>query len=87
MKFITMRELKINPTKVLKGLSKDGAVITRNGKPAAALIALDEDMLDDFIIANHPELLKSIDAAKDEYRGKGGISHDEMRLLVEKRRG
>lgn len=87
MRFITMRELKINPSKILKRLGKDATVVTRNGKPAAALIALDEDTLDDFVIANHPGLLKSLEAARKEYKRKGGIGYAEMRALVERRRG
>jgi len=86
MRMVSLRELKINPSKVLKSLGKQDVVITRRGKPAAALIPLDEDTLDDFIIAHHPTLLKSLDAAREEYRKKGGVSHDEMRSMIKKRR-
>ena len=45
MKFIALRELKIHPSKVLDRLRKHDVVVTRNGKPAAALVPLDEEAL------------------------------------------
>jgi prevent-host-death family protein len=85
MKFIALRELKIHPSKVLDRLRTDDLVVTRNGKPAAALVALDEDTLDEFVIAHHPRLLKEVDDALEEFDRRGGASHDEMKKLVEKK--
>ncbi len=87
MKFIALRELKINPSKALDRLRKHDLVVTRNGKPAAALVPLDEDTLDEFVIAHHPTLLAEVDAARAEYGKKGGIGHDEMKALVEGGKG
>jgi len=84
MKFVALRELKINPSGVLDRLGKDDVVVTRNGRPAAALIPLDEDTLDEFVIAHHPTLLPEVEAARAEYEEKGGIGHDEMKALVER---
>ena len=83
MKFVAMRELKINPSKVLDGLRRGDVVVTRNGKPAAALVPLDEDTLEDFVIAHHPELLSEVEAARQEYKRAGGIDHESMKALVE----
>ena len=87
MKFVTLRELKISPSKVLKGLSGGSAVVTKGGKPAAALVYLDEDLLDEFVLAHHPTFLKEVAASRREYERKGGISHDEMLGRVKGRRG
>ena len=86
MKFIAMRELKISPSKVLGRLGKEDVVVTRHGKPAAALLPLDEDTLDEFIIAHHPTLLSEAEEARTEYKKKGGIGHDAMKALIEKPR-
>jgi len=86
MKFIAMRELKISPSKVLDRLGKDDVVVTRHGKPAAALVPLDEDTLDEFVIAHHPTLLSEVEKARIEYEKKGGVGHDEMKALIEKPR-
>ena len=87
MKFVALRELKINPSKVLDRLKRQDVVVTRHGKPAAALVALDEETLDEFVIAHHPTLLAEVEAARSEYERKGGIGHDEMKALVEGKKG
>lgn len=85
MKFMTLRELKINPSKVLQRLAKEDIVVTRNGKPAAALIYLDEDLLDEFVLAHHPKFLKEVEAARAEFERKGGIDHETMRKRIDLR--
>lgn len=87
MKFLTLRELKINPSKVFDRLAEEDLVVTRSGKPAAALIYLDEDLLDHFVLAHHPQLLKEVEAARAEYKEKGGIDHETMKKRIERRRG
>lgn len=87
MKFVSLRDLKINPSRVVDRLSREDLVVTRNGRPAAALLYLNEELLDDFILAHHPTLLREIGSARAEYRRRGGISHDAMRKRIERRRG
>ena len=46
-------------------------LVLRNGKPVAALVALDEDALDDYILANAPEFVASLrQADKDARAGR-----------------
>ena len=87
MVFVTLRELKINASKVLDRLAEDDVVVTRRGKPAAALLYLDEDLLEEFVLAHHPTLLKEVDAAREEYEAKGGVDHKTMKERIERRRG
>ena len=87
MKFIAMRELRNNTSRLLDRLSKEDVVVTRNGKPAAALLYLDEDLLDDFILAHHPSLIDEVEAARREYEQEGGIDHESMKERIRRRRG
>ena len=87
MKFVALRDLKINPSKVLGRLIREDLVVTRKGKPAAALVYLNEDLLDQFILLHHPTLMKEVRASKAEYLKKGGIGHAEMKDRLERRRG
>jgi len=87
MKFIAMRELRNNTSKLLDRLAKEDVVVTRRGKPAAALVYLDEDLLEDFILAHHPALMDEVEAARKEYEEKGGVGHKAMRKRIERRRG
>ena len=87
MKFIAMRELKANPSKVLDRLAeeKGGFVVTRDGKAAAALVYLDEDLLGDYIIAHHPTLTKELKEALEEYDREGGTDLATVRRVLESR--
>ncbi len=85
MKIIPMRELKADPSKVLDEMGKSGVVVTRNGKPAAMLVYMDEDLLDHFIIANHPTLMKELEEARQEYLEKGGVDLDTVMEELERR--
>ncbi|MBI4563338.1 MAG: type II toxin-antitoxin system Phd/YefM family antitoxin [Planctomycetes bacterium] len=87
MKFVTLRDLKINPSKVVECLGREDVVVTRHGKPAAALVFLDEDLLDDFILLHHPTFLKEVESARAEYLRRGGIGHSAMKKRIERRRG
>ena len=87
MKFVAMRELKINPSGVLDRVKRESLVVTRNGKPAAALVPLDEETFDEFIFANHPTFRQDTEAAVVEYRRRGGISHKAMLTKIRRRRG
>jgi prevent-host-death family protein len=85
MRFVTLRELKINPSRVLDQLVEEDIVITRGGKPAAALVYLDEELLDDFVLAHHPQFLQEVEVARAEYEEKGGIDHETMRQRIVRR--
>ncbi|MEK7232190.1 MAG: hypothetical protein AAB268_00115, partial [Elusimicrobiota bacterium] len=73
--------------KVLDALPSEDVVLTRRGKPAAAIIHLDEDLLDSFILAHHPTMIGEVEAARAEYRRKGGIDHATMKERIGRRRG
>lgn len=69
MQFVNIRELSRSPSKYVKlANEKDDVVITRNGHPYAILSKLDEDDLEDFILAKHFNLESEFMAAKSEYR-------------------
>jgi len=87
MKFVALRELRNDTSKLLDRLAREDVVVTRNGKPAAALVYLDEDLLEDFILSRHPTLLAEVAAARREYQKKGGLDHAAMKKRVERRRG
>ena len=87
MKFVAMRDLRNNTSKIFRQLSREDVVVTRNGKPAAALIYLDEDLLDDFVLAHHPTLPGEVEAARTEYKNKGGVDHETMKKRILRRRG
>ena len=88
MKFVAVRELQINASRILDKVKRgEDVVLTRLGKPEAALIHLTEDELEEFLMLRHPTLLKELKSAYEEYLKEGGITQDEMREKLQKRRG
>jgi len=62
-------------------LAKDGPVIlTRNGKPLAAVKDLSGSDWESVALANNPQFLALIEESRRSYREKGGIGLDELCL-------
>ncbi len=72
MRVVNTVELKNKTNKILKEVMKGSPVIiTHRGKPAASLIPLTEEDLEDFVLENSPKIKKMIaEAEKDIQAGK-----------------
>lgn len=81
MPTISIRDLARRPSRVVADVVSSGrpAIITRRGKPVGALIAIDNDELEDFVLANAPEYAASIrDADADLAAGRTQPLSDVM---------
>jgi len=68
-----IRELQRRSSEIVDELerSRRPALVTRHGKPVAVLSPIDEDALEDFILANAPEYVASMaEADEDGRRGR-----------------
>jgi prevent-host-death family protein len=73
MKVANTVELKNKTNRILREVMRGEAVIiTYRGKPAASLIALTEDDLEDFVLEHSPRIKKMI-AQAEEARQKGEV--------------
>ncbi len=68
MPTIGIRELSNNASSVVEEVSRSGrpTLVTKNGKPVAALVAVDEDALLDYVLATSPEYVRTINLAQTE---------------------
>ena len=67
MKFINIRELSRSPSKYVKLANEENdIIITRNGHPYALLSKINDDELEDFILAKHFNLENEFSIAKKE---------------------
>ena len=66
MTTISIRDLSRRPSQVVDEVVRTGrpAIITRHGKPVTAMVALDPDELEDFVLARAPEFARSMRAAE-----------------------
>jgi len=82
MQFINIRELSRSPSKYVKIANEiDDVVITRNGHPYAILSKLNDEDLEDFILAKHFNLESELKIAESEY--KDGRTINARDLLKE----
>jgi len=65
-----IRELQRRSSEIVDELerSRRPALVTRHGKPVAVLSPIDEDALEDFILANAPEYVADMAAADEDAR-------------------
>jgi prevent-host-death family protein len=80
MAAVNVRELARNTSKVIDDVerSKRPAIITRSGRPVAAVVPIDFDALEDWILANAPVFVEGMRQAEEEFRRGETISMDEL---------
>lgn len=77
MKIAPVADIKARFSAYLDACAKGPVVVTRNGRPAAVLVAItDEDELERFILAHTPRFRRLLEAAEKRVVGKGGLSHE-----------
>jgi prevent-host-death family protein len=59
MATVSIRDLANNASAVVDEVSKSGrpAVVTKHGKPVAAVVPIDQEALEDWVLANGPEFV------------------------------
>jgi prevent-host-death family protein len=62
---IGIRDLSRNASKVIDQVSSTGSpmIVTKHGRPVAAVVAVDPDALEDFVLATAPEYVAARRAA------------------------
>jgi prevent-host-death family protein len=67
---VNVRELARNTSKVIGDVArrKRPTIITRGGRPVAAVVPIDADALGDWILANSPEFVRGMRKADKELR-------------------
>lgn len=81
MATVSIRELANQTKAVIEEVARSGrpALVTQRGKPVAALVPLDQEALEDWILANAPEYAASMVEADDELaRGDRGRPLDDV---------
>jgi prevent-host-death family protein len=87
VKIAPLFEVKNKLSELVKETESGPIVITRNGKPCAALVHLaeDEDM-ESFMLSHNPRFLKLVDRAAERMRREGGTPLNELAKAVQRQR-
>ena len=67
MKFVNVRELKDKFSEYLRIIETEDVIVTHRGKPKALIRHFTEDDMEDYVLANHPEIRSSIERAYQEF--------------------
>jgi prevent-host-death family protein len=80
---VSIRELSRNPSRVVDEVTKTGrpALVTKNGRTVAALVPIDEEDLEDFVLSNAPEFVRGYREADEDLRL--GRTRDAFEFLRE----
>lgn len=87
MKFANVRELKNKTSEILRKAEKEDVIITSQGKPRAILAAVTEEDFEDYLLEHSPKFLNALEAARREYRRKGGVTPEKYLKSRKEKRG
>ena len=84
MKIAPLAEVRDRFSAYIDESRESPVVVTRNGRPVAMIIAIeDEADLDSLLLAHNPRFVQLLDAARERVRVTGGVPLAEMRGRVE----
>jgi prevent-host-death family protein len=79
VKTVEMAEATAPLSEYVRRARKGAVVVTRRGKPLAAVVPLDSDDWEDFVVSQDPGFIEVIKRSEARYKAEGGISLDQMR--------
>jgi len=72
MKIAPIYDVKNKLSEYVQETASGPVVITKNGRPCAALVHLEEDEdMESFLLSHHPRFLSLLDSAADKARKEG----------------
>jgi prevent-host-death family protein len=88
MRIASVAEMKAQLSAYVKASEQGPVVVTRNGKPVAVLLGVeDEDELERLVLAYSKRFRSVLEAARQQIREGGGIAHDQFWQEVEAEAG
>jgi prevent-host-death family protein len=77
-------DIKARFSAYLKASEEGPIIVTRNGRPVAVLLSIDDDEeIERLLLAYSPKVQEILEAAKKQIRQGQGISHEEFWQEVE----
>lgn len=61
------------------GVEQEPVVVTRNGKPIAALVSIENADMETVSLSTNPKFIKLIERSRTRHKADGGISPEELR--------
>jgi prevent-host-death family protein len=79
LKTASVAEVKSRFSAFLKASEAGPSIVTRNGRPVAAIVAVqDEDEIERLLMAYSPKLQAILEASRKQFREGKFLTHDEF---------
>jgi len=79
MKIVEQTDAKAPLADYAAGVAQEPVIVTVNGKPVAALVAIENADLETVSLSTNAAFLALIERSRARHRTEGGLSSDEMR--------
>jgi prevent-host-death family protein len=79
MKTIEMDDAKGTLAEYARGLKREPVILTRRGKPVAALVSVEDADWESISLSTNPEFMAIIERSRARQKAEGGIPIEEVR--------
>lgn len=79
MKTLELAKATASLADYAREVSKEPVIVTKGGKPVAALVAVENADLETVALSVDPQFLALIERSRTRHKAEGGISGSEMR--------
>ncbi len=79
MKIVEMAQAKSSLAEYVREVANEPVIVAKNGKPVAALMALENADWETVSLSTNPEFLAIIEESRARQQSEGGTSSKEMR--------
>ncbi len=79
MKTLEMTKATLPLAEYAENVNQEPVILTKNGKPVAALVSLEDVDIETVKLSNNPKFMALIERSRAQRKSKGGISSGEMR--------
>jgi prevent-host-death family protein len=79
MKIIEQAEAKASLADYTESIAQEPVIVTVNGTPVAALVAIENADLETVSLSTNPAFLALMERSRTRHRAEGGLSGEEVR--------
>ena len=79
MKIVEVSKATLPLSDYTKGVKKEPVIITKEGRPVAALVSITNSDIETVSLSNNPRFIALIERSRARQKSEGGISSEEMR--------
>jgi antitoxin (DNA-binding transcriptional repressor) of toxin-antitoxin stability system len=84
MKTVEISKATLPLSDYTKGIKKEPVIITKEGRPVAALVSIPHADIEMVSLSNNPKFIALIERSRARQKSERGISSEEMRRRLER---